>query len=504
MAEVEVPEMDLGGIEGWVEGLHELCMTCAYVPCICMLRLIEERVRELEGDSNGGGARDPGEHPASPQDQEHAGGPQVGPEEGGVQCSMKQEDYPASPPQKSEKVLSESRAPDQEGGESLSMRPGVSSASPPPESGSDQGGGEQVSTEQRPSLASPPDPLIRNLGDVGEGDQDRAGDGGVTGGADQEQDQQGTDGEGDGKVTLGRKANLTQGEDTVDEGRDDGGRTVDDGGAEQEQVPQGADEGGGEKEKSTNKVKFGRKDNHIQEELAVAVDGAGGAEDGDGNLGGLLEDEGSTSMKKGSFLPQEPTGEPDPPGTSKEEQRRGWKKMMEQSRKRQDEVEIEEKNSQESNKKRKRKNSMVLGGGGGKVSDVLSFWRRRESSSQTADQEQKAPVTRKRKNDEPVEKLSCVGVPVTGKKLCVERGTVTSLESEKGQKLKSKISKYNLASSSSAPAVGGDQGGQVAVQEAGHGGGRRAALSARARILSLSASHRSKARPDSAADGEKK
>ena len=147
---------------------------------------------------------------------------------------------------------------------------------------------------------------------------------------------------------------------------------------------------------------------------------------------------------------------------------------------------------------------MVLGGGGGKVSDVLSFWRRRESSSQTADQEQKAPVNRKRKNDEPVEKLSCVGVPVTGKKLCVERGTVTSLESEKGQKLKSKISKYNLASSSSAPAVGGDQGGQVAVQAADHGGGIRAAQSARARILGLSASHRSKARPDSAADGEKR
>ena len=129
--------------------------------------------------------------------------------------------------------------------------------------------------------------------------------------------------------------------------------------------------------------------------------------------------------KQGSFLPQEPTGKPEPPEKSKEAQRMEWRRMMEESRKRQDEVEMEDKISKESGKKKKRKKSTAVGGEGGKVSDILSFWRRRESTGQTAVQE--TLVTRKRKIQEPGEHLSCEN----RKKLCVGD------ESEMGEKLKS-------------------------------------------------------------------
>ena len=212
----------------------------------------------------------------------------------------------------------------------------------------------------------------------------------------------------------------------------------------------------------------------------------GGVEDGEGNLGGLLENEGSTSKKQGSFLPQEPTGKPEPPEKSKEAQRMVWRRMMEESRRRQDEVEMEDKISKESGKKKKKKKLTAVGGEGGKVSDILSFWRRRESTSQTAEQE--TLVTRKRKIQEPGEHLSCVN----RKKLCVDD------ESEMGKKVKSKVINTNLVSSSRALTRGRDQGGQDTVRDAGLGGGTGAVLSARAR---MSASHSSMARPDSAADG---
>ena len=127
-----------------------------------------------------------------------------------------------------------------------------------------------------------------------------------------------------------------------------------------------------------DKVKFGRNTNPIQGE--TAVDGDGRAQDGEGDLGGLLEDEGLTSSKKGSFIPQEPAGKPDPPETSKEAQRREWRRIMEKSRKRQEEVEKEEKAKKESSKHKKRKKPTVVGGGGGeRVSEVRNFWKRRES-----------------------------------------------------------------------------------------------------------------------------
>ena len=82
-------------------------------------------------------------------------------------------------------------------------------------------------------------------------------------------------------------------------------------------------------EQEDDKVKLRKPANPVQGEPAEP-DG-GEARDGEGDLGGLLEDEGLTSRKKGSFIPQEPAGNPDPDQqtTSKEEQRKEWKRMME-------------------------------------------------------------------------------------------------------------------------------------------------------------------------------
>ena len=244
MAEAEIPEQNSkegeeldDEVEGW--GLEGLCLDCVYVPCLCLIGKIKERIRKLrereeeyhEGRSEesrrlpplhldlGHGEEDEeGARLDSTQDQEQDRA-QVGTGEGGDQCSMKQEDLPASPPQEHMKAVagepcleggdkasmrqrslsvspprefSQSGAPGQEGGELLSMKLGVTSASPPSESGSDQGGGEQDSTEQRPSKASPPCHLIRELECEGEGENsyDGEGDGG---GADGEQGSHGAE-----------------------------------------------------------------------------------------------------------------------------------------------------------------------------------------------------------------------------------------------------------------------------------------------------------------------
>ena len=203
-------------------------------------------------------------------------------------------------------------------------------------------------------------------------------------------------------------------------------------------------------------------------------------------------------MKKGSFASQEPTGEPDPPETSKEAQRREWRRIMEESRKRQDEVEMEEKAKQESSKTKKRKKSTAAGAGGEveRVSDVRNFWRRRESQCDV----QEAGVMKKRKLRDPSDQPDGGQVPEIRKKLCVqERATANSNESGKAGKIKSKIKNFNILSSSNASAGGGVQGGRVAEHHADLGGGRVAAQKARARISALQSSI---ARPDSAADGE--
>ena len=109
-------------------------------------------------------------------------------------------------------------------------------------------------------------------------------------------------------------------------------------------------------------------------------------------------------------------------------------------------------------------------------------------------------MTRKKKCPESLEPPSSEGVPVARKKLCAEERTVNSMESEKKDKLKHNIKNHKLVSSSSASALGGEQGVQVDVQEAEVRGGRKEAVqNARARISALQACI---GRSDSAAAGK--
>ena len=62
----------------------------------------------------------------------------------------------------------------------------------------------------------------------------------------------------------------------------------------------------GEEENKVNSEKINEDDQEM------VLDEKGGAEGGEGDLGGLLEGGGLTSMKKGSSPPQEPTGKLDP------------------------------------------------------------------------------------------------------------------------------------------------------------------------------------------------
>ena len=157
------------------------------------------------------------------------------------------------------------------------------------------------------------------------------------------------------------------------------------------------------------------------------------AHGGEGGPGGLLGDEGLTSMKKGSFILKEPTGKLDPP-SSKESQRQQWRLMMDKSRLRQEQQDMVEKAKKEASKERKRKKSLAAGSGGrevgGKLADVRRFWQNRDSKAVQAEE-----VQRKRKfSDMKFDPMTDVG-----KKLCVKEITVSSVESEIADKFKNKL-----------------------------------------------------------------
>ena len=125
-----------------------------------------------------------------------------------------------------------------------------------------------------------------------------------------------------------------------------------------------------------------------------------------------------------------------------------------------------------------------------------TFGGKKESQSEV----QEAAVNRKRKFRDPLDQPDGERVPDIRKRLCVQEGTtVSSIESGKTEKNKSKIKNFNLLSSSNASAKGGVQGVGVAEHHADLGRGREAAQKARARRSALQSSN---ARPGSAADGE--
>ena len=146
---------------------------------------------------------------------------------------------------------------------------------------------------------------------------------------------------------------------------------------------------------------------------------------------------------------------------------------MEQSRKGQELVNNVEKEKKEASRQRGKRKAMVGTGaaGGGSMSDIRKFWQKKENLVEKQD-----VLTRKRKATEQVDHVGDEevgdGVP---KKLCVGY-TGVSVKSETKDKFKIKNIKLKTFSFSNAEAVGEDQGGQVAAQGAGVGGGRRGAV----------------------------
>ena len=509
---------DMDGLVGWMEGLDALCMKCVHIPCICLLRLIEDRVRELEGSKDGGGTREPGgECPASPQrlDLRRMDGgeqlvPQVGRQEGGENLSMKQGTSPASPPGgelpggelptppeareenggtaatdqggegQSQGGTAAGRAGQtlqvgsQEGGDKLSMRQEIHPASPPVRIG--QEGGGRTSTRQSTPSVSPPGKMKK------EGGESFSMERGVSSASPPQEPN--LDKEGGDEISMEQRPSKAPPPNGLDQGGEEEGS--------QPEIDNG--EGVPAAEQADDKVKLRKPANPVQGEPAEQ-DG-GEARDGEGDLGGLLEDEGLTSRKKGSFIPQEPAGNPDPDQqtTSKEEQRKEWKRMMESSRKRQEEVEEEERNMKEaSKKKRKRKVTAEKGGRG--VSDIMNFWKRKESQSG----EQELTMTRKRKVQE---HQSGEGVPDRKRRLWEITGTaVDGVKSETFKKLKFKTNFSDPSSSSSRLGVGGvgDDHDAVLVPDLVGGKGRGAALHRRAEKSALQTRL---SRPDYAADEE--